>query len=419
MYRPRVRPLLTRCAVLAVCVAVASCTSSSPSSKAIPAPAGLPPFYAVPAGVADKAPGTLLKWTTLSAPTVHGSVRRVMYASTDARGRSVAVTGLVFVPVAPPPPGGYPVVSWAHGTNGMTDQCAPSLHPANALPTLTILNGMLSLGWEVVATDYQGEGTPPGLVPYLVGDVAGRNAIDIVLAARKLPSSYAGARYVVWGHSEGGQTALFAWDLGTTYGARSGVQMVGAVAGAPPSQLPALWQALSPTPYRVYLYMMLAGFNAAYGNAAAPLVDVLTPAGTALLPTLRQGCLASVASVVNASPFGEVVKSNPFDIAAWKQVLTKNDPASFESVPKVPLLIVHGAADEQIPVVTSAQLGQHLCDLGANLERWVYPDQNHGGVLIVSAVDLGHWILARFRGQASSAPAQPAGAAPVQAHTCR
>jgi dipeptidyl aminopeptidase/acylaminoacyl peptidase len=325
------------------------------------------------------------------------------------------VTGVVYVPASPPPPGGYPVVSWAHGTNGMADQCAPSIQPETALPAAAA-NGMLSLGWVVVATDYQGEGTPPGLLPFLVGDSAAHNTIDIVLAARKLASVHASRNYVVWGHSEGGQSALFAWRLAATYGARAGIRMVGAVAVAPPSDLPALYAFLSTTPSRVYDYMMLAGFNVAYGNGAAPLHDLLTPKGTALLPTLRQGCLASVASAVNAYRFTELVKARPFDIDSWKRLFTQNDPVSFSSASRVPLLIVHGAADELIPAATSARLTTRLCQLGANVERWVYPQQSHAGVLFVSVVDMGRWMLGRFEN--TRAHYSPTGEPGVEVHNC-
>jgi len=398
--------------LLASCVAVGACRGS-PSSKAVPAPKGLPPFYAVPSGVAGKSPGTLLKSQVLAAPTVQGTVHRVMYVSRDARGRSVPVTGLVFVPETEPPPDGYPVVSWAHGTNGMADQCAPSLEPDDALRG--VINPMLALGWEVVATDYQGEGTPP-VLPYLVGDVAARNSIDIILAARHLPSSHASSDYIVWGHSEGGQSALFAWQL-ATYGARSGLEMVGAIAAAPPSQLEALWQSVMPTQYRVYLYMMLAGFNAGYGDTAAPLGTVLTPKGTAVLPTLEKACLGPVTSAVDALPFGELVSSNPFDVPTWRRLFAKNDPANFPSASSVPLLIVHGGADEVVPVSTSALLTNQLCSKGANVERWVYPGQSHGGVLFVSAVDVGRWMINRFQGSVSHY--QPTGGtAAVQLSTC-
>jgi pimeloyl-ACP methyl ester carboxylesterase len=337
-----------------------------------------------------------------------------MYTSTDARGRPAAVTGLVFVPSAPPPPGGYPVVSWAHGTNGMADKCAPSLNLDTALPA-DVVNGMLGLGWVIAATDYQGQGTPPALLPYFVGDVAARNTIDIVLAIRQLPAAHAGKDYIVWGHSEGGQSALFAWSLATTEGSRSGLRMVGAVAAAPPSQLSVLWQSLSSTPHRVYLYMMLAGFNAAYGDRSAPLGTVLTSKGSALLPKLRQGCLTSVASAVNASPFAALVKANPFDVAVWRRLFTRNDPASFRSANQVPLLIAHGAADEVIPAPTSAVLKDQLCSKRANVERWVYPKQPHD-VVAVSAFDMARWMLMRFQG--ASVPIQPIGEEGVRVERC-
>ena len=104
--------------------------------------------------------------------------------------------------------GGYPVVTWGHGTNGMADMCTPSLDPADDVP---LANALLDKGWEVTSSDYQGEGTP-GLLPYIAGVSAARNTIDIVRAARDFPAAHASDHYVVWGHSEGGQTAMFALE---------------------------------------------------------------------------------------------------------------------------------------------------------------------------------------------------------------
>lgn len=404
-------------ALLAALPLLAVACNSSGGSKPVAAPKGLPPFYAVPADVSHQSPGDLLKSEPVSVPEVNGTVERVMYVSQDAKGKPAAVTGLVFVPALPAPPAGYPVVTWAHGTNGMAAACTPSLKASTAVASPTVINAMLGLGWIVAATDYQGEGTPPGLLPFLVGDVAARNTVDIVRAARQLPTAHAGPDYIVWGHSEGGQAALFAWSMAGSYGARDGIHMVGAVAVAPPSQLEDVYQHLSGTADRVYAYMMLAGFNAAYGNRSAPLDAVLTSKGSALLPKLRTACLGPLAAVVNGSPFAQLVKTSPFTLPAWRQLFTQNDPASFATANQVPLLIVHGAADELIPVTTSAQLTDHLCSLGANVERWVYPDQNHGGVLFASVLDMGHWMQNRF--QDSSTPYQPTGVPGVEVHTCR
>jgi hypothetical protein len=55
---------------------------------------------------------------------------------------------------------------------------------------------------------YQGLGTP-GKHPYLIGEAEGRSVLDIVSAARQLDPKI-GLRFLISGHSQGGQSALFA-----------------------------------------------------------------------------------------------------------------------------------------------------------------------------------------------------------------
>ena len=381
------------------------------------ASSALPSFYSVPAGVSSKAPGSLLKSEKIAAPGLDGTAYRVMYVSTDEQGKSVPVTGVVLVPKAVAPSGGYPVVTWAHGTNGMADQCAPSLAPFSTDLSEPIANQLLAQGWAITASDYQGEGTPPGELPYLVGDLSGRNTIDIVSAARHLAVAHTSTTYIVWGHSEGGQPAMFAWHLGPSYGSKNGLHMVGTVAGAPPSQFAYIYDALQTSPYRFYLFMAAAGYNIAYGNRAAPLTAVLTRTAMGLLPDLKKGCFNYLESTLDKYSMAQLVKTNPFNLSSWKVLLTKNDPASF-SANDIPLLIYQGGADEQIPVVSTQLLAQHLCSQGQDLERWIYPGQSHAGVVPVAAPDLVHWMADRFAGDPDPDPYQPTGEAGVQVTTC-
>ena len=78
---------------------------------------------------------------------------------------------------------------------------------------MPLANQLLDKGWLVTASDYQGEGTP-GLHPYIAGINAASDTIDIVRAARELADRARERQYVVWGHSQGGQTAMFALDIG-------------------------------------------------------------------------------------------------------------------------------------------------------------------------------------------------------------
>jgi hypothetical protein len=387
-------------------LAVSGCGSSASQSFAMPS------FYAVPGQLSSNTPGALIKSEKVPSRAIHGTVYRVMYVSEDVRGAPVLVTGLIMVPNTPAPASGYPVVSWGHGTNGMADQCAPSLAPDSAVPEQ---NALLDKGWEVTASDYQGEGTP-GLLPYVVGVSAARNTIDIVRAARHLAAAHAGTDYVVWGHSEGGQTAMFSLAIAGSYAPE--LSLKGVVAGAPPSQFEFIYDFLKTSPFRYYLLMVGAGWNSAYGNTVAPLSEVATPKAISLLPILEQGCSAYIAAQTKKYSIGQLLKVDPATIPAWKQLEIANDPGQLTTASPAPLLIIQGGADEQIPVVTTQLLETHECGIGQEVQRWVYPGFNHAGVIPVSTPDMIHWISDRFTGVAAPDPYLPTGAAGIDVSRC-
>ncbi|PRC52436.1 triacylglycerol lipase, partial [Mycobacterium sp. ITM-2017-0098] len=82
-----------------------------------------------------------------------------MYRSTNARGNPIAVTGTFIAPTDPwTGPGPRPLVSFAVGTNGQGDQCAPSrllneyLYQERVLDLfleyeLLIIQRMVKRGW--------------------------------------------------------------------------------------------------------------------------------------------------------------------------------------------------------------------------------------------------------------------------------
>jgi pimeloyl-ACP methyl ester carboxylesterase len=139
----------------------------------------------------------------------------VLYRSTGLYGEPIAVSGIVIIPASPVPPHGRPVVAWAHPTSGVWPRCAPSL-AIFLFQQIQGLRNMLRIGYVVAATDYPGLGTA-GPHPYLVGISEGRAVLDSVRAARALPEAHAGRRFAVWGHSQGGQAALYAGLLARGY----------------------------------------------------------------------------------------------------------------------------------------------------------------------------------------------------------
>jgi pimeloyl-ACP methyl ester carboxylesterase len=140
----------------------------------------------------------------------------VLYRSQDAQGSAVATSGIIALPRREPPAGGFPVISWAHGTVGVADLCAPSrdaptsqAHPMNVY-VHTLLNALLREGWAVAMTDYEGLGTTGRRHPYLLGVSEAAGVLEMVRAARRLFGPRISSRCAIVGHSQGGQAALFA-----------------------------------------------------------------------------------------------------------------------------------------------------------------------------------------------------------------
>ncbi|MFD5986891.1 alpha/beta hydrolase family protein [Streptomyces cyaneofuscatus] len=198
-------------------------TGSSLAAFTTDAPAG-DAFYTPPIPLPDGAPGDPIHARPLDNPAAAvpgGESWLVLHRSEGADGGPVATSGVIALPdrtAHPVPPGGYPLISWAHGTVGVADRCAPSrdrgdtgASPMNAYP-LTLLGHFLDQGWAVAMTDYEalGTGTPQRLHPYLCGRSEAMGVLDIVTAARRLFPGEIGERFAIVGHSQGGQAALFA-----------------------------------------------------------------------------------------------------------------------------------------------------------------------------------------------------------------
>ena len=126
-------------------------------------------------------------------------------------------------------------MSWAHGTSGIADSCAPSRDPKGPYTFYAApqFGAWLKAGYAIANTDYEGLGTP-GVHPYLVGRSAGRGVVDIVRASRQLDGRL-GKRYVIAGHSQGGQAALFAAAIGPKWAPE--LRLRGVAAYAPASHL--------------------------------------------------------------------------------------------------------------------------------------------------------------------------------------
>jgi len=363
----------------------------------------IPPFYDPPPSVVNPQVGMLLASEPVAAPP---GVRawRIMYLSKDREDAFTAVSGLLAVPDTAAPERGFPLVTVAHGTTGIARGCAPSIDPLHAggnaaTPAFFgVIEPYLGAGFAVVATDYEGLGAP-GTPAYLGGAVVGRNVLDAARAALGFEGLDLSGEVVIWGHSEGGQSAAFAAQLWPSYAPE--LKVLGVVEAAPLAELSlmagGLYGLQGPTDATGFIMIVAGSWSRAYPDAT--LDSILTPEALAAVGVVYDQCYKEVLPVFDTMPPSAYLKSNPAQTAPWSDLLAENTPGGETALP---VLVVQGEADTLIPAVVTQIYVQRLCGAGATVDYKTYAGMDHSGVLAPAAPDVIAWMNGRL--QAKAAP---------------
>jgi acetyl esterase/lipase len=349
-----------------------------------------------PDGVEAAAPGTLLRAAPMSGAPLGASASRILYTSLGERGEPIVVSGVVIVPDTPVPAGGRPMVAWAHPTTGIVPACAPSL-ALQVFRSIPGLPEMLAHGWVVVATDYPGLGTA-GPHPYLVGGSEARSVLDALRAARALPNAHAGPRFAVWGHSQGGQAALFTGLMARSYAPE--LRLEGVAAAAPATDLLALLRDdFDSVGGRNLSAMTLWSWSRVYG---LPIDKLVVPQAMPAVDALAHECIESAFDVVRRMVTGRNLGHAFLSVGdfgklePWRSMLALNSPGP---LPRgVPLFIAQGDADGLVrPDVTRAYAARQ-CAAGGSVRLVMLPGVNHGFAGRDGAAPAVAWIADRFAG---------------------
>lgn len=344
----------------------------------------------VPDSVPGDQPGDVVALASRSAPDVPAGALAwdVLYRSEDIDGEPVAVSGVVYAPDAPPPEGGRPVVSWAHGTVGVADACAPS----RTGPAVPGLDQLLAAGYVVAATDYEGLGTP-GHHPYLVGRSEGRSVLDAARAAARIGETGANGRVVAFGHSQGGHAVLFAGHLAAEYAPE--LDLLGVVASAPAAELSTLLRSAVPISLA---FGLVSSAVYAYSQTYEELSidDVLTPAALTRIGVVEERCLEEVADAYLDQRTSAWLVANPLDLPAWEARVEENEPGSAEIA--APVLLVQGSTDFVVLASSTDTAVTRLCDGGNTIDYRRYQGADHGEVLPAAGADILAWIDMRISG---------------------
>lgn len=364
-----------------------------------------PAFYEPPATIPGT-PGTVLRSepaTYLLDPlglsqTVVTSTR-VMYSSLDRQGRPIAVTGTILEPKAPWfGVGARPLISYAVGTQGMGDRCAPSRQLAESVTEYEagFIAGLVSRGYAVAFTDYQGLSTP-GTHTYMNRIVQGRAVLDMARAAlhRNGTTLTATTPVGIYGYSQGGGASASAAELTATYAPE--LRVKGALAGAVPADLKAVAQNLDGSLYAEFLNFALLGLSAGYG---IDINSYLNERGRAVAADTENHCVTDLpkAAFQQSSTLTRDGRGllDYLDEEPFASVVADNRVGTIK--PSVPVLISHSVADDVIPYAVGKQLARDWCAKGANVRLSTNVGPTHLGGALPSAAESYAFFEARFAG---------------------
>jgi hypothetical protein len=374
-----------RFAVLLMAALTAACATTPRPSMPTGRAAGdraLSPFYAWTASLPAQ-PGVMLRTEPVSVqPELNAAAvaQRMLYTSTDVRWQAgiVPVSGTLYLPRGTPPPGGWPLLAWAHGTLGVADVCAPSWaqhRPRDA----TYLNRWLDQGFAVVATDYQGLGGP-GPHPYLIWEAEGRSVLDSARAALSAHAGRIANAVVISGQSQGAGSALGASRIAPSYAPEIGLRATiatGIVTTFPdgPQKLPDPVPG-SGAPSRFTMLRLIGGSIPDAGPSADSLVS---ERGRALLALAREACVDEMRAFEQKERL-DLTSAFQVEPARLQALMSPVTDMSAMRLP-APVFLGTGLADRTIPPRRQHAAAAALCAAGNPLVWKTYAGITHNGIV--------------------------------------
>ena len=370
---------------------VTLCISLMAQVKTVPSPVKaeirrtfpLTKFYDTPHPLPAGKPGELIRKEEFEEYDLPSGVLalRILYHSRSPAGEDVATSGVILYPDSSPPPGGWPVIAWAHDLNGVARQCAPSL--VRNLQHGPFLSMYVNLGYAVVATDYTGLGTN---FRSAFTDMQS-NATDVVysISAAHAALPQLGSRWIALGTGDGGLVSVGVAEMQSDI---RDPNYLGAIVISGLNDLQDRYANPQPGPVLFLAY----GIKTVYPEFEVR--DVLTDKALTFFARVEQACGEAVQAKL---PLPELLKPDWENNRFVKQYFNRNRPG--ERPAFGPLLVVASGSNPALPISKVSSMIARMCRQGDRIQFETYADADPGSVIGDSVRDQLNWIQARFAGR--------------------
>ncbi|PQE17199.1 secretory lipase protein [Rutstroemia sp. NJR-2017a BVV2] len=358
-------------------------------------------FYDVPSNASKLPAGSLIKVQEDANSSVYTippstAISRFIYQSKTLNGSLVPVSAYILWPLSPRKHNdGYHVVAWAHGSSGISPECAPS-HVRNLWQHFLAPYQLALQGYVVVATDYAGlgvgaDGNGKAIThEYLASPAAANDVIYSVQAARQAFPELSRS-FVAAGHSQGGGAV---WAIAHKQAVSPIPGYLGAVAVSPLTDNLGIAD-----PVGTILGAITAPAIASVFSDFK-LQDIVTPEGLQLMNQFLAvgGCTIIKDLLFGPAAAGTLLTSN-WRTNTWVRKYN-NLTANYDQKIGGPLLIVHGEADSLLSInltvaAVSATISRYPT---SQLEFLRLPSTSHNAALTGGQSVWMDWIADRFKG---------------------
>ena len=368
--------------------AVFAQTLASPKNKPARSARSLPltSFYDTPNPLPAGKPGELIRSETFNEYRLAYEVSsiRILYHSRSASGRDVAVSGVVLLPDGAPPPGGWPIIAWAHDVTGFARACAPSL--LRNLGQGPLLSMYTNLGYAVVASDYAGLGSN---FPYAALDLRS-NAADVINAipAARAAEPQLGTNWVTVGYAQG---SLVAIAVAESISESADAHYLGAIGISGLADSRELFTGFSQSSAYTNLVFLAHGIKTLYPDFR--IQDVFPEKAMRFYDFMGSSCEARLAPV---PPAEDMLRpgweNNPY----VKKFFARN--ALGQKPAQAPQMLISAEYDRETPPALTSGLVTRLCRQKDRVLFVKYPTYSSSTVLGNSVSEQVSWISARFSG---------------------